>query len=328
MSGARPPEAANPPVGDGRGLHRGQGGQLSNRARLAARLRSPGLVSAPGIYDMISARIADRAGFECLYMTGYGVVASHLGLPDAGIATYSDMVGRVAQFARTVTTPFIADADTGYGGLLNVRETVRGYESAGACGIQIEDQEFPKKCGHMLGRRVIPTADMVAKVRVACDSRSDRDMLVVARTDARTTLGLDEAMRRAEAYLRAGADVLVVESPETVEEMARIGRAFAGVALVANMVEGGRTPLLDAATLESLGFRLAIFPGLGFLAAAAALESAYGELKAAGSTQGLRTPVYPFAKMGALMGFDAIAEFDKRYRGLDGEAEVASRKES
>jgi 2-methylisocitrate lyase-like PEP mutase family enzyme len=183
------------------------------RTRLAQRLKQPGLVVAPGIFEMISAKIADRMGFDCLYMTGYGVVASHLGLPDAGLATYSDMVGRVAQIARMTRTPFIADGDTGYGGLLNVQHAVRGYEAAGACGIQLEDQEFPKKCGHMPGRRVIPAADMAAKVRVAVDSRSDPDFLVIARTDARTTLGLDEALRRGVAYLEAGAEVLLVVSP-------------------------------------------------------------------------------------------------------------------
>jgi 2,3-dimethylmalate lyase len=182
------------------------------RALLAQRIRKQELVIAPGIFDMISAKIADRLGFECLYVTGYGAVASHLGLPDAGLATYTDMVGRVSQMVKLTRTPIIADADTGYGGLLNVRHTVEGYEAAGACALQLEDQEFPKKCGHMLGRRVIPAEEMAAKVRVAAESRSDRDFLVIARTDARTTLGLDEALRRAELYLKAGADVLFIES--------------------------------------------------------------------------------------------------------------------
>jgi 2-methylisocitrate lyase-like PEP mutase family enzyme len=285
------------------------------RARLAQRMKKDALVVAPGIFDLISAKIADRLGFECLYVTGYGVVASHLGLPDAGLATYSDMVGRVAQMAKLTATPLIADADTGYGGLLNVRHTVQGYEAAGACGIQLEDQEFPKKCGHMLGRRVIDAEDMAAKVRVAVESRSDPSFLVVARTDARTTLGLDEALRRAALYLQAGADVLFIESPESVEEMRRIGERFRGVPLLANMVEGGRTPLLDAKTLQELGYRIAIFPGLGFLAAGAALERAYRELKSAGSSKAIPVPLYDFKQFSALMGFDEIAEFDRRHRG-------------
>jgi 2-methylisocitrate lyase-like PEP mutase family enzyme len=288
----------------------------TKRRRFAERIRRPELVSAPGVYDLISAKLADRLGFDALYMTGYGVVASHLGLPDAGLATYNDMVGRVEQIAAMTSTPLVADGDTGYGGLLNVQHTVRGYEAAGAVGIQLEDQEFPKKCGHMLGRRVVPAADMAAKIRVAADSRSDRDFLIIARTDSRTTLGLDEALRRAEAYLKAGADLLFVESPESVAEMERIGRTF-DVPLVANMVEGGRTPILDAATLQRLGYRLAIFPALGFLAAGAALARAYEGLKANGSSVGLDVPLYPFKDFSALMGFGWVAEFDAKYRGDD-----------
>lgn len=287
---------------------------MEKRALLANRLKKNELLIAPGIFELISAKIADQVGFECLYATGYGVVASYLGLPDAGLATYTDMAGRVAQMARMTRTPLIADADTGYGGLLNVQHTVRGYEAAGACGLQIEDQEFPKKCGHMLGRRVIPAADMVAKVRVAVETRSDRNFLVVARTDARTTLGLDEALRRAELYLKAGADVLFVESPESVEEMRRIGETFKGVPLLANMVEGGRTPLLDKQALQEIGYRIAIFPALGFLAAGAALESAYRQLKAAGSSTSVSVPLYEFKRFSALMGFDEVAQFDQRYR--------------
>jgi 2,3-dimethylmalate lyase len=286
---------------------------LEKRAILAGRLRKDALLVAPGIFDMISAKIADRLGFECLYVTGYGAVASHLGLPDAGLATYSDMAGRVAQMAKLTATPLLADADTGYGGLLNVRHTVQGYEAAGACGIQLEDQEFPKKCGHMPGRRVIDAEDMAAKVRVAVESRSDPNFLVVARTDARTTLGLDEALRRAERYLKAGADVLFVESPESVEEMRAIGERFAGVPLLANMVEGGRTPLLDAKALQEIGYRIAIFPGLGFLAAGAALERAYSELKANGSSKDISVPLYPFQRFSRLMGFDEVAAFEKKY---------------
>lgn len=281
--------------------------------RLARRIEQNELIVAPGVFELISAKIADRLGFDCLYCTGYGMVASHLGLPDAGLATYSDMVGRVAQISKMTQTPLIADGDTGYGGLLNVRHTVQGYEAAGACGIQLEDQEFPKKCGHMSGRRVIPAAEMAAKLRVAVDSRNDKDFLVIARTDSRTTLGLDEALRRAERYLKAGADVLFIESPESVEEMRKIGETFRGVPLLANMVEGGRTPLLDAKTLQELGYRIAIFPALGFLAMGAVLQQAYQQLKSAGSSKELTVPLYDFNQFSQLMGFDWVAEFDKRY---------------
>jgi 2-methylisocitrate lyase-like PEP mutase family enzyme len=282
------------------------------RKAFAARLARKELISAPGVYDLISAKLADRMGFDALYMTGYGVVASHLGLPDAGLATYTEMAGRVAQLALMTATPLCADGDTGYGGLLNVQHTVRGYERAGAVAIQLEDQEFPKKCGHMLGRRVVPVEDMVAKIRVASDSRSDADFKIIARTDARTTLGLDEALRRAEAYLEAGADLLFIESPESVEEMQRIGKAF-DVPLVANMVEGGRTPVLDAAALQAIGYRLAIFPALGFLAAAAAMQDAFAGLKSRGSSAGSNTRLYPFPQFSELMGFDWVSAFDRKY---------------
>jgi 2-methylisocitrate lyase-like PEP mutase family enzyme len=282
------------------------------RADLRARLRAKELLVAPGVFDGISARIADQMGFEALYMTGYGTVASHLGLPDAGIATYSEMVGRVGVIASGTTTPLIADGDTGYGGLLNVQYTVRGYEAAGAVAIQLEDQEFPKKCGHMLGRRVVPVEDMVDKVKVAVASRESDEFLIIARTDARTTLGLDEALRRAEAYAKAGADILFVESPESVEEMRTIGRSF-DRPLIANMVEGGRTPILDRKTLEEIGYSIAIYPAFGFLAVGDALRNVYRHLKENGSSVGSNVPLYKFSEFSEMMGFGAVSEFDKTY---------------
>jgi 2,3-dimethylmalate lyase len=283
------------------------------RPNLRPRLARKELLVAPGVFDGISARIADQMGFEALYMTGYGTVASHLGLPDAGIATYSDMVGRVAVIANGTRTPLIADGDTGYGGLLNVQYSVRGYEAAGAIAIQLEDQEFPKKCGHMLGRRVVPVEDMVDKIKVAVASRDDGNFLIIARTDARTTLGLDEALRRAEAYSKAGADILFVESPESIEEMRTIGRSF-DKPLLANMVEGGRTPLADCKTLEEIGYSIAIYPAFGFLAAGDALRSVYGYLKEHGSSVGANAPLYKFSEFSDLMGFREVAAFDATYR--------------
>jgi 2-methylisocitrate lyase-like PEP mutase family enzyme len=264
------------------------------------------------VFDMISAKIADGMGFDALYMTGYGVVASYLGLPDAGLATYTDMVGRARAIAGGTTTPLIADADTGYGGLLNVDFTVKGYEAAGVQAIQIEDQEFPKKCGHTPGRRVISTDDAVRKIRVAVQARDSKDFLVIARTDARTSLGLDEALRRAEAFARAGADILFVESPETVEEMERIGRTF-HLPLIANMVEGGRTPMRSREQLEELGYKIAIFPGAGFLAAGAALRSVYGALHATGSTVAWNGEMYAFNDFSKLMGFERVWAFEREH---------------
>lgn len=261
---------------------------------------------------MVSLRLANTFGFEALYMTGYGTVASHMGLPDAGLATYSDMVGRVKALASQAAAPLIADGDTGYGGLLNVRHTVRGYEEAGASAIQLEDQEFPKKCGHTPGRRVIPMEDMAKKIRVAAESRASRDFLIIARTDARTTLGLDEALRRGEAYAKAGADILFIESPESEEEMRAIGRAF-DLPLVANMVEKGRTPVLTKAELESIGYRLAIFPVSALLAAIQAMSGVYAHILATGSSKGVSTPLYDFGDLTLLMGFQDVWDFDKKH---------------
>ena len=282
------------------------------RANLKRRLQESGLVLAPGVFDMVSLRLADTFGFDALYMTGYGTVASHLGLPDAGLATYSDMVGRVTAMARMAQKPLIADADTGYGGLLNMRHTIQGYEAAGAAAIQLEDQEFPKKCGHTPGRRVIPIEDMVRKIQVAVDSRTDPNFLIIARTDARTSLGLDEALRRGEAYARAGADILFIESPESEEEMRRIGKAF-DLPLLANMVERGRTPVLSKQDLESIGYKLAIFPVTALLAAVAAMKNVYQQFQDQGSSSGDTTPLFDFSELTKLMGFEDVWEFEKRY---------------
>ncbi len=277
---------------------------------LAERLKQPGLVVAPGVYDGITARIADSMGFDALYMTGYGSVASALGLPDAGLATYTDMVGRVRMISSVTRAPLIADGDTGYGGLLNVDHTVRGYEAAGATCIQLEDQEFPKKCGHTPGRKVIPIADAARKIKVAAEARSSKDFLILARTDARTTLGLDEALRRGEAFAKAGADIVFIESPESVEEMRKIAANF-HQPLLANMVEGGRTPVLSKAELEEIGFKIAIFPACGFLAVGAALKKVYGHLLAHGSTSDFKGDLHDFNDFNKLMGFERVWAFDK-----------------
>ena len=280
-------------------------------------LRRDGCLVLPGVYDGVSAKMATSAGFAALYMTGYGAVASALGLPDAGLATFTEMLDRVRCIAGATALPFIADGDTGYGGLINVERTVRGYASAGAAGIQLEDQEFPKKCGHTEFRRVIAEADAVAKIRVAVDTRPRRDFLIVARTDARYAEGIDSALRRAECFLDAGADVLFVESPESLEELRRIAETFRGAVLLANMVEGGRTPYLSARELGAMGFKIAIFPVAALLTAAAAMKLCYAHLHQHGIATGGTARMLPFAEMNALMGFPAVHAFEKRY-GLKG----------
>jgi 2,3-dimethylmalate lyase len=271
------------------------------------------VIAAPGVYDMVSLRMAAAMGFDALYMTGYGTVASHLGLPDAGLASYADMVGRVEAMTRMAEAPLIADGDTGYGGLLNVRHAVRGYERAGAAAIQLEDQEFPKKCGHTPGRRVVSADDMVRKIAVAAEARTSPDFLIIARTDARGSLGLAEAIRRARAYAEAGADMLFVESPESEAEMAEIGRELGDMPLVANMVEGGRTPMLGNARLAEIGYALAIYPVAGLLSAAAALNTVYRQIRDTGASLGSPAPLYPFAEMNRLMGFEDVWRFDKAH---------------
>lgn len=297
----------------------GNGEDAMPTPTLRGLLRPGSCLALPGVFDGISARVADSLGFEALYMTGYGSVASALGAADAGTASYTEMLERVRCIAGATALPFLADGDTGYGGLLNVERTVRGYAAAGAAGIQLEDQEFPKKCGHTEFRRVIPLADAVAKVRVAVEARPDPGFLVVARTDARYAHGLDEALRRGEAFLEAGADVLFVESPESLEELRRVAEAFRGALLLANMVEGGRTPYLGTAELAAMGFCVALYPATGFLAAAEALRSAYGHLRRAGIGTG-GPPLLPFAEMNRLMGFERVHEFERRHGQADARA--------
>jgi 2,3-dimethylmalate lyase len=281
----------------------------------ADRIRRREWTSLPGVFELVSARIADAMDFPGLYMTGYGVVASHLGVPDAGLATYSDMLDRLRAICEIVAKPVIADGDTGYGGLLNLERTVRGYERAGAAGIQLEDQQFPKKCGHTPGRRVIPAEEAAAKIRLAAETRESKDFLIVARTDARGLYGLDEALKRGEAFAKAGADVIFIESPQSVEEMERVGRTFAGLPLLANMVEGGLTPVLPVAELARIGYSLAIYPAAGFLAVGMALKRVYEHILATGSSIGVPVPLYDFKDFSKLMGFEHVWDFEKKWAG-------------
>jgi 2-methylisocitrate lyase-like PEP mutase family enzyme len=281
--------------------------------RLAKKLAAKEFIVAPGIFDMITAKVADGMDFAALYATGYGTVASYLGIADAGIATYTDMVSRVGRFAQGTTKPVIADADTGYGGLLNVRHTVQGYEAAGIAAIQLEDQEVPKKCGHTPGRKVIPARDMCLKIEVAVAARKNPDFLIIARTDARTAHGLDEALARGKAYRKAGADIVFIESPESEDEMARVGQEI-DAPLLANMADGGRTPILPASKLQKMGFDIAIFPAIGFLAVAAAAERVYGHLLAHGTSGGLAAKdSYGFGRMCDLMGFPEVWAFENEW---------------
>jgi 2-methylisocitrate lyase-like PEP mutase family enzyme len=227
--------------------------------RLRERLAQPGLLMAPGVFDCLTARLAERAGFEAIYMTGSGVSITRMGAPDVALLSFGEILDQARRIAEISSIPLIADADTGYGGPLNVIRTVREFERAGVSGVQIEDQDWPKRCGHEMGRRLVSVDEMCARVRAAADARVDADLVIVARTDARTTEGIDAAIERACRYIEAGADVAFVESPETAAEMRRITREVSAPTL-ANIVEGGRTPNLPAAELESIGYRLSIHP--------------------------------------------------------------------
>lgn len=246
--------------------------------RLRRLLAEGKFVAAPGVFEMITARIAENIGFDAVYVTGYGTVASHLGLPDAGLATYTDMLSRIGRICELSSVPVIADADTGYGGLLNVQHTVRGYEKAGVTAIQIEDQEFPKKCGHTPYRRVIPLEDMVRKIQVAADARQSEDFLIIARTDARGAVDLDEAIRRGRLYHEAGADMIFPDALLSEQEYRRFAAEVPGPKLF-NMGGYGKrrtTPKLPLQTVESMGYAVVIFP----LAALRAGVKAYADFLA------------------------------------------------
>lgn len=288
-----------------------QTGQRS--ARLRAGLTGPDLLVAPGCFDCLTARLVETAGFEAAYITGSGLSMSCLGAPDVGLASFSEVADRVKRICDVLTIPVIVDADTGFGGPLNVIRTVREFERSGASAVQIEDQEAPKRCGHELGRKVAEPAEMEARIKAACDARLDEDFVIVARTDARTALGLEAAIDRAGRYLEAGADVLFVESPESEAEMAAICRAFPGLPLLANMVEGGRTPVLPVARLRDLGYRLAIFPNsLTRLIGRMGLDLLQ-ELKSSGTTAGQVERMFDHRALWSLFDYDDWTSLEARY---------------
>ena len=283
--------------------------------RLKQKLLAGEFIVAPGVFDMISAMLAERVGFDAVYASGYWLTASYLGIPDAGLATYTDMLARVAKVVEKSSAPVIADADTGFGGLLNVDHTVKGYERAGVSAIQIEDQEFPKKCGHTPYRRVIAAEDMVAKIRVAVAARRSPDFLVIARTDARGGLGFDEALRRGQAYAEAGADVVFVESLHSEDEMRRACAAIRAP-MIANMSDGGKTPIRPVSELRSLGYTMAIWPAMAALAASAAIEKAMHHLKAEGTSLSPDVPLFGFDDFCRMVGFEQVWAFEEKWKDV------------
>lgn len=283
-----------------------------NKKSLRAALASGRIVTAPGIHDMLTAVISNKVGFDFVYASGYWLTASAHGLPDAGLASYTQMLDRVATLCRTVDAAVIADADTGYGGLLNVHHTVRGYEEAGVVGIQIEDQEFPKKCGHTPYKRVVPTVDMVEKVKVAVAARRSAETLIIARTDARQVEGFEGAVARGLAFAEAGADVVFLEALESEAEMREACKRISKP-MMANMADGGRTPIRSASELADIGYQLAIFPSATGLAAARAVENALTVLKTEGTSDSPNLPLFDFSEFNTLIGFEEVWEFERRW---------------
>ena len=280
---------------------------------LRARLRRGGIVTAPGAYDALSALLIEQAGFEAIYLTGNGQAASMLGLPDVGLVTLTEMAGRVRCTRAVTSLPLIADADVGYGSLLSVRRAMRELEAAGASAVQFEDQASPKKCGHEPGRSVVSVAEMAQRLRAASDGRRDPDTMIVARTDARTTHGLPEAIRRGRAYVEAGADIIFVESPECEAEFAEITRSVPAPTL-ANIVESGRSPYLSAARLGELGFAIAIYPATAFLAATSAVRSAMAQLRRDGRIEDL-SQLATLREYHEILGFSEYAAYEAGLAG-------------
>ena len=275
-------------------------------------LSQPGIIIAPGAYDCLRATIIQQAGFSAVYMTGAGTSVARLGYPDLALATMSEMLGNAADIASVVDLPVIADADTGYGGILNVQRTVRQYERTGVAAIHIEDQEFPKRCGHLDNKRVIPAEDMVQKIRAAGDARTDPDFTIIVRTDALAVTGWDDSMRRCEDYIKAGADVLFVEALRTPEEAERVTKSL-GVPLLYNYVETGKSPLIPASELEKLGFKIVIFPVSALLTVCRVVTDLMQELKQKGTTSHLLDNMVNVEECFNIVGLDAMLSKDASY---------------
>lgn len=285
---------------------------------LRARLKAPEILIAPGVYDGLTAALAEQAGFEALYLSGAAVAYTRLGRPDIGLTSVSEMADTMALIRDRVALPVIIDADTGFGNALNAQRTMRLYERAGANALQVEDQTYPKRCGHLADKSLIPMREMAGKIAAMADARASDETLIIARTDAIAVEGHDRAIERAEAYLAAGADVLFIEAPRSVDELARVAAHFRGRApLLANMVEGGTTPIRDAAALQALGYDIVIFPGGIVRALARTAEDYYRSLHANGSNAPFAERMFDFNGLNARIGTAAMLESGRHYDGTE-----------
>ncbi|MBI3247131.1 MAG: isocitrate lyase/PEP mutase family protein [Deltaproteobacteria bacterium] len=287
---------------------------MRTTTQLRRMLNEPSIIVAPGAYDGISARLIERHGFKAVYMTGAGTAASVLGQPDVGLTTLTEMATHAGHIASCISVPLIADADTGYGNPLNVIRTVREYERAGVAALHLEDQVFPKKCGHIAGKAVIPAKEFAEKIRAASEHRSDPDFVIIARTDARAVNGIDDAIERGLLYREAGADVIFVEAPTSHEEIERVAREIKAP-LLSNQVPGGKTPGLTVIELEKLGYKMVIFPVVSLMAATLAIEQALTDLKATG-TDWHEGPVLSPMDIFQRVGIDWWLEQERKYRNV------------
>jgi methylisocitrate lyase len=280
--------------------------------RFRESIESESILVAPGAYDAVSARLVEDAGAEVVYMSGSSVSTSVHGYPDVGLTTLTEMTDRARGMVGAVDVPVFADADTGYGNPINVYRTVEEFESAGVAGIHLEDQAFPKRCGHFEGKDVVATDEMVAKLRAAADARADDDFVLVARTDARSVEGFEAAVERSHAYLEAGADVIFFEAPESIDELEAAAERI-DAPLLANMTEGGKTPMLTAAELDDLGYDVALFPATGFKAVLKTLGDLYAEIVEKGTQQDAMDDLVTWEGRNEITGLDRIRDLEDRY---------------
>ena len=302
---------------------------MSAMPSLKTRLQQPRILLAPGIFDALSALLAENAGAEALYLSGAGIAYTRLARPDIGLVSMTEVAETIALIRDRVAVPLIVDADNGFGNALNVERTVRAFERAGANAVQLEDQAYPKRCGHLSGKVLIPAAEMAGKIKAALDARASAETLVVARTDAIAVEGFDAALDRAALYAEAGADVLFVEAPENTDQMRKICDTLGPkIPLLANMVEGGRTPVLSTGELEALGYRVVIFPGGAVRALAHALEAYYASLVTHGTTAPFRARMLDFAGINRIIGTDEMLAHGRAYDAPSMEAALGAAERS
>ena len=284
---------------------------MKRTTQLRRILEEGGPGAVPGATDCFTARLIEQAGFPVIYVTGGGTANTYLGSPDIGLITLNELASQVERISDAVSVPVIADCDTGFGGVANVKRTIRAYERAGAAGLHIEDQVFPKRCGHFDGKAVVSAKDMCYRLQAALDARTDPDFLIIARTDARAVEGFDAALDRARLYGEMGADAIFFEQPQSVEELRRVGQAFSGEVLVANMVERSKTPLLPTAELTEMGFRIILYANAALYLGAYAIREGLSVLRSTGTTQSLLDRMMTFSERQKLIGLDRADAYER-----------------